>query len=131
MARQVQDGVGRTAQRSDDGDGVFKRLASHDVARLDAPGDEVEHGGPGVAAVLFLILGNGVLRAGIGQAHAQRFNRRGHRVRRVHAAAASRPRDSARFDLAELLVGDRPGGMLAHGLEHADDIEVFPAQAAG
>ena len=30
---QVQHGIGRAAERDDDGDGVFKGFARHDVAR--------------------------------------------------------------------------------------------------
>ena len=52
---QVQHGVGRAAERDDDGDGVLEGLARHDVARADAALDQVEHGRAGRAAVAWLL----------------------------------------------------------------------------
>ena len=41
---QVQHGVGRAAERHDDGDGVLERLLGHDVAGPDVAGEELDHG---------------------------------------------------------------------------------------
>ena len=42
--RQVQDGVGRAAERHDDRDRVLDGLAGDDVSGRDAPMDEFDHG---------------------------------------------------------------------------------------
>ena len=73
---QVQDGVGRAAERHDDGDRVLERLLGHDLARGDALAQQVDDGlaggdGEGVAAAV------GRRRGGAaGQRHAERLGRR-------------------------------------------------------
>ena len=42
--QQVQDGVGRAAERHDDGDGVLERLLGHDLPRGDALAEQLDHG---------------------------------------------------------------------------------------
>ncbi len=84
---QVQHGIGRTAERDDDGDGIFKSFLREDVERLDALLQHVHDGRAGAAAIVHLGGRNGVLRGAVGQAHAERFNRAGHGVGGIHAAA--------------------------------------------
>ena len=106
--------------------------ARHDVARPEvAPDHEIGDGRPGVVAIAFLVVADGGLRAGIGQAHAHRLNGRCHRVGRVHAAARTRPRDRATLDVGQFAVVDLARRVLADRLEHADDVQVLAAQAAG
>ena len=84
---QVQHRIGRTAERDDDGDGVLKRFLREDVEGLEAHAQHVYDGRTGAAAIVELRGGNGVLRGAVRQAHAERFDRAGHRVRGIHAAA--------------------------------------------
>ena len=84
---QVQHGIGRTAERDHDGDGVLKSFLREDGEGLDALLQHVHDGRTGAAAIVELCGRNGVLRGAVGQTHAERFNRAGHGVGGVHAAA--------------------------------------------
>ena len=129
--QQMQHRVGRTAHGHDQGDGVQERLAREDVGGPDAAPDQVQHRPAGLAAVARLRRGHGVLRAAVRQAHAQRLDRGGHGVGRVHPAARAGAWNGAGFDLAPLAVGDLPACLPAHGFEHADDVHLLAAVAAG
>src|SRR5690606_20796730 len=63
--------------------------------------------------------------------HAQGLEGRGHGVGRVHAAARTRAGNGVAFDVLQFLVADLARGVLAHGLEHAHDVQVAAVQAAG
>src|SRR4029453_2443492 len=43
----------------------------------------------------------------------------------VHAAAGAGAGDGVLLDVLQLLVADLAGGVLAHGFEHADDVQVL------
>ena len=128
---EVEHGIGRAAQRDDQGDGIFKGLAGQNVRGNDAPLEQLHHRGAGIARVGLFVRGDGDLRRAVGQAHAHGFDRRGHGVGRVHAAARSGAGNGAGFDLLQLFVVDRAGCALAHSLEHGDHVEVFAVEAAG
>ena len=57
--------------------------------------------------------------------HAERFNRAGHGVGGIHAAAGARSGNRAGFDGVQFFVADLASGVLADGFEHGDDVEVF------
>ncbi len=84
-SEKVQHCVGRAAERDDHGDRVLERLLRHDVERADAELEQPVHCRAGVECVLFLCGRNCVLRGAVRQAHAQRLDRAGHGVGRVHA----------------------------------------------
>src|SRR5258708_225903 len=69
--------------------------------------------------------GNGVLRGAVGQTHAKRFNRTGHGVGGIHAAARTRSGDGAGFHGVQFFVADLAGGVLADGFKHGDDVEIL------
>src|SRR5207247_1712634 len=62
---------------------------------------------------------------GVGQAHAQRLDGRGHRVGSEHASARPRARTGAPLDLPQVALGDLSRPQLADRLEDADDREVL------
>ncbi len=130
---QVQHGVGGTAECDDDGDGIFKRLSRHDVARSDAELQKIHHGGTGTAGVVLLGTGNGILRGAVGQRHAQRFDGAGHGVGGVHAATGTGAGNGTGFNLVQFGVGDFLVGMRAHGFKHRHDVEraLSGGEAAG
>ena len=72
--QQVQHGVGGTAEGDNHRDGVVERLASHDVARLDAEVYQVQHRRSRLAAIVVFLRRNRRLGRAIGQAHAQRLD---------------------------------------------------------
>ena len=122
--QKVQHGIGRATGGHDHGHGVFNRLAGDDVARLDVLFDGLDqHLGRFLGRVHFLVvrIGHG---GGVGQGDAQGLEGRAHGVGRVHAAAGAGAGDGAQLDLVQVFVAHAPGRVLAHGLEHADDVEV-------
>ena len=119
---QMQHRVGGTFEGDAHRDGVLECLAAEDVRRLDAALDEAGDGSAGGVAVAPLVVALGVLRRGVRQRKAQRLNGGSHRVRRVHAAAGTRPRNGRLLHFKQLRIGDGIGGAGAHGLEHGDDV---------
>ena len=87
--KQMQHGIGRAAQRNHHRDRVFKGALRHDVERANSLFEHFHHGSAGAAAILFLGVRYRVLRRAVGQAHAQRFDRAGHRIGGVHPAAGA------------------------------------------
>ena len=67
----------------------------------------------------------------VGQGDAQGLEGAGHGVGRVHAAAAAGAWNGAALDLQQVFVAHAAGRMLAHGLKHAHDVEVFAFVVAG
>jgi hypothetical protein len=94
----MQHGIGRPAERGDDGDCVFERLTSHDVTGFDVFLDQVQHGFASLKAIVLFLLRYRLLRRTVGETHAERFDRRRHRVGRVHAAARPWPRNRRLLD---------------------------------
>ncbi len=92
---------------------------------------EEPHRGPG--AKTFVELGRilGRDRRAIGQAHAQRFDRRGHRVGRIHAAAGAGARAGVPHDLLPVGVIDRAAQVLPVALKGRNDIERFVMPVSG
>jgi hypothetical protein len=85
----MEHGVGRAAERDDHGDGVFEGLAGHDVERADAEAEQAMHGCARAQGVVLLFRRDGVLGGAVGEAHAERLDRAGHGVGRVHTAAGT------------------------------------------
>ena len=96
--QQVQDDIGGTAQGGRHGDGIEESLARHDVAGGDAELQQLDRHLAGLAAISAFGLGGCHLCRTARQAHAQRFNCRGHGVGGVHAAARPGSGDGARLD---------------------------------
>jgi hypothetical protein len=106
------------------------RLLGDDVARLQVLLDRFDqHLGRFLGRVLLLVVR---VRHGrrVGQRDAQRLERAGHGVGRVHAAAGAGAGNGALLDLVQVLVAHVAGGVLAHGLEHAHDVQVLALVAA-
>ena len=128
---QVEDGVGRSAQRHDDGDGVLEGRLGHDLAGGDAL---AQHADDGLAravreAVSTSVHGRG--RGTSGQAHADRLGDTGHRVGGVHASARALARTDRTLDAVDLLAGDLAGQAGADGLEGVDDRDVVAVDLTG
>ena len=123
--QEVQHRVGRSAGGHDHGNRVFNGFARDNVAWLDVLADGFDqHAGRffGRRHLFFVHVGHG---GGVGQRDAQRFEGRAHGVGGVHAAAGAGAGDGAFLDLQQVGVAHVAGGVLAHSLEHADDVEVF------
>ena len=89
-----------------------------------------DHGRAGARAVFALLLGDGVLRRAVRQAHAERFDGGGHGVGGVHAAAGARAREwrvrsTNLSSLSEIL----PVRVRADRFEHGDDVAPVGARA--
>ena len=125
---EMQHGVGGTAERDDERDGILEGLLRHDVAGRDAALNHVHDGSTGVEAVHELLIGHGSLSAGIWQRHAEGFDGAGHGVGGIHAAAGAFTGDGVLFDVDEFLVGDLAVGVLAHGFEDGDDVGIALVQ---
>jgi len=96
-SRDLETSVGfRTNDSVPSDEDVVACLEKH-VPRPDAAFDEIQHRFAGALAILGLVGRHGGLRGAVGQTHTKRFNRRGHGVRRVHAAAGTRARNGAGF----------------------------------
>ena len=120
--QKVQYRIGRSTQGDDDRDRVLKGLAGEDVARPDAGLQEGDGRLAGAPAVDLLLRTDGQLRRAVRKTHAQGLDRRCHGVGGVHAAAGPGARDGATLDLGEARVIQGARGVLAHRLEHRDDV---------
>ena len=122
--QEVQHGVGGSSCGHDHGDCVFDRLASHDVTRLDVflDGFHQNFGRlPGGVELFVVRVCHG---AGVGQRDAQRLEGRGHGVGGVHAATGTGARYRPALDLQQVRIAQATGGVFAHSLKHADDVQV-------
>ena len=129
--QKVQHGIGRAGEGDHHPNRIFKGLAGHDVARFDVLLEQLHDLLAGAETVRRLVAADGVLRAGTGQAHAQRLNRGSHGVGRVHAAAGTGAGNRHFLDLLDLNLADIPPRVLTHGLEHGNDIGVAGARPDG
>ena len=126
----VKHGVGGAAGGHDDGNGVFDGLFGHDVARFQIVLDGLyQH-----TCRFFGAVGGFVVRichrARKRQAHAQGFKRGTHGVGGVHAAAGAAARNGAALNLTKIFLAHVARSELAHGFEHANDVEVLAFVAA-
>ena len=120
---QVQDRVGRTAEGHDDGDRVLEGRLGHDLARVDAEVEQVQHRETRVVGVL---VATGVDRGHRGaaeQRHAERLADARHRVGGEHPGATPLAGTGRALDRRQLLVTDRAHGVRADGLEDRGDVE--------
>jgi len=132
MARKVENEIGGATERGADEDGVFERLARHDIAGLDAALEEVHDGGAGAFAIAALFLADGELRAAVGKAHAEDLDGGGHCIRGIHTAAGAGTGDGAGLDLLEAGGVEFALGVFADGFEDGDDVEgLFLVAIAG
>ena len=120
--RQVmQHRVGGAARGHDEGDCVLDRLARDDVARLEIALNRLhQHPRRFGGGIGFLRVRCRHLR-GAEQAHAERLERRAHRIGGVHAAAGANARAGVLLDADEILFLHLAGGERADRLEGADD----------
>ena len=128
---QVQHRVGGTAEHGDEDHGVLEGGAGHDVARLQVQFQQVFDGRAGAGALVQLARVHRRRRGTVGQRHAQRFNRRGHGVGRVHAAAGARTRTRRAHDGAAVLFVNPPGDEFPVALERGDDVHFLTLVIAG
>jgi hypothetical protein len=115
---EVDDGVGRAADRRQGDDGVLERLAREDLRQALILVDHVDHAPARhprqhVAAPVDSGIG-GVA----GQPQAQRLDHRRHRARRAHGHAVTVAAVHAALGVEEVLQLEGPG---AHLLAHAPD----------
>ena len=120
---KVKDGVGGSAERDDNGDGVFEGFPGHDVTRSDTALDQTKDGGAGIGAIGHLVPGDRQLGGAVGQAHAHGFDGRCHRVGGVHAAAGPGARDGTGLDCLQFVGVDFLVGVLADGFENGDNVD--------
>ena len=129
--QQVQHGVGGATKGDCHLDRVLKGRPGHDVRGLNVVFQQVHDCLASAQAVVHLLLGNGILRRAVGQAHTHGLNGGGHGVGGIHAATGAGTRYSGVFDLFQLDVGDISGGVAAHGFKDRDDIGVIWAGLDG
>ena len=128
---EMQHGVRRTADGHHDRHRVLKRLARHDVARLDVLFHADANRGAGAAAFVELAgIGRRERRA-VRQRHAHRFDRRGHGVGGVHAAAGAGAGAGVPHDFAALGVGHLAHQLRAVAGERRDDVDRFASRRCG
>ncbi len=119
---QVQNRVGRAAERHDRHHGVFKGLARHDVARLDVLfQQELDRLSRTQAFLLLLRVFRGG-RGAVGQRHAHRLDRRCHGVGGVHATASARAGAGVLDDVEPLALVDRVREELSIRLKRGDHV---------
>src|SRR5882762_1324965 len=102
----MKDGIRRAAERNHYGDGIFKSFARENIQWAKAALEHFDHRSPSPAAIIFLGLGDSVLRRAVWQAHAERLDGAGHCVGSVHAAARAGSGDRASFDRLQLAIAD-------------------------
>ena len=123
---EVDDGVGGAANCHVDGDGVFNRLAGHDVGRFNAleghlDGALAAHFGEGQTAGVRRRNGRAAR-----QGHAQSFGDGCHGAGCSHnRAVACRAREAA-FNFAEFFVGHAPGAVEVKELAPVGACSQFP-----
>jgi hypothetical protein len=67
-SEQVEDEIGRAAERGADGDAIFEGLSGEDIAGFDTLLEHGHDGGTGALAVVALLFADGELGAAVGQA---------------------------------------------------------------
>ena len=126
----MQHRVGRAAGRHHQRDCVFDRVARDDIARLQVALDGVDQSASGrCGRIGFFGIRRGHLRASQ-QTHAQRLERRRHRVRRVLTTAGADTGTGVLLDALEILLGHLAGAIRADRLERADDRELLALPVA-
>ena len=121
--QQMKDGIGRTAQCHDHGDGVLEGRPGHDVGRFGVGLEQVANGRSCPQAFVHLGRVVGRDRRTVWQAHSQRLDSGGHRIGGVHATARTRPRAGMLDDIDPFLFGDPAGNELAVRLESRNDVQ--------
>ena len=121
----MQHRVCGPAQGDHRGDGVFERFLAQDVRRRNASLQKPHHGLPGPQAVSPLGVGDGFLGGTVGEAHAERFNRRGHGVGGVHPCARSRARYGSGLDLPQFSLAHPSGSHAANRLKDGNHIAML------
>ena len=118
---QMDDGVGRAADRHRHGDGVEERIVRQDLLRRQVFPDHADDA-PAAFRGHADVTGIGRRdRGGAGQRHAERLGHRHHGGGRPHGhASAVAPRDAA-FDIDPVRIGDLAGPTL---------VPVFPGVRA-
>ena len=110
---QMDDGVGRSADRHVDADGVLEGLAREDARGAQALPRHLDRA---PAALLGCGQTPRVCRGDVraaAQRHAQGFGQAGHGGRRAHHHAVARAARDAAFDLAPLFLAQPPRALLA------------------
>ena len=102
-----------------------KRRRRQYVGRTDPVGHQPDDGFTGAPAVFGLRCRDRLLGGAARQAQPQRFDRRCHRVRRVHAAAGAGSRNGRRLDVSQLTVADGTCRVTSDGLEDRNDVAMF------
>ena len=127
----MQHGVGGAAERDDHGDRILEGFFGHDVFRTDAFFQQLDDGFAGFFTVFGLVLRNRRLRRAAGQAHAHRFDRAGHGVGGVHAAAGTSAGDGGFLDFDQFFLADFLLCVRADRFKYGNDIGRFIVVAAG
>ncbi len=109
---EVDDGVGRSADRGKDAYGVLEGLEGENVRQPHVLAHELDHPparplGEGVTARV-----DGGEGGSAGQLYAERLGEAGHRRGRAHRHAVPEAAHGAGLEVEEVLAGDRPGTRL-------------------
>lgn len=127
---EMEDGVGAATKNGNDGHGVLKGLAGHDVAGADVLSEEGLNSLTDALALGLLagVLGGVAGRAG--ESHTESLDGAGHGVGSVHATARTTTGASVADDVEALLLVDLAGKVLAVGLESADNVDGLATSTA-
>ena len=129
--QQVEHGVGRAAERHDDGDGVLEGLLGHDLAGPDPGLEQLDHGPTGLVGEVVApavdgrraeLPGSDMPIASATDAIVLAVNMP------AHDPSVGQALCSIRLSSSSL---ERADGVGADGLEDADDVERPVAEAAG
>ena len=127
----MQHRVGRTAGGHDQAHHILDRLARDDVARTDVLPDRVDQRlGRFPGGIDFLRVRRGH-RRGMHQAHAKCFERGGHGVGGIHAAAGAYGRTRVLFDAIVVFLAHLAGAECPDRLESTGNGQVLALPVAG
>ncbi|MNT58427.1 hypothetical protein D3C72_1958590 [compost metagenome] len=115
---QMRLGIGRSADCRIDADRVQKRLARHDVGRLDILDNQFNSAAAGAICHLAAFTVSRRDCAAAGERHAERFGNRIHGRGRAHGVAVTDRRSGFERRLQKFLAGDFTGAVFA---AHAPD----------
>ena len=125
--QEVQNGVGGSTRGRHTGNGVVEGLTRDQISGADAAPDKIHHQLSSLECHPILAGIGGRHTGGSHRRQAQEFERRGHGVGRVLAAAGTGPRAGRVLDLQQLGIADTPRRVGAHGFKDILDGDVAPS----
>ena len=126
---QVQDGIGRAAQRQHERVSILQRFSGDDVARFDALFDERDQHFAGEEGFAFLGGRHRGIAGVVGEGHAHGLDGGAHGVGGIHAAAGASARAGFAFDVVNAGFIELASLELADRFEDGDDVDVVALDA--